>query len=59
MRAFFLTVSASAKSHVNGHPSECVPHSNRELYTADLTQALKVQAHRTDTESTLQAEFVA
>ena len=46
MRAFFLTVSASARPPVNGHPSECVPHINRDLNTADFTQPLRVQAHR-------------
>ena len=58
MRAFLLTVSDSARPHDNGHSSKCMPHSNREHYTADFTQALRVQAHRTDTESTVKAEFV-
>ena len=51
--SILLTLSTAARPHVNFHPSECVPHSNKELYTADFTQALRVKAHRTDTESTL------
>jgi len=49
--------SSSAKPHVNGHTNEHPTPSKRELYAADLFQALRERAHIPDTETTLRAEF--
>ena len=48
----------AARPHMNGHASTRTSLSKRALCTADFTRALGVQAHRTDTESTLHVEFV-
>ena len=50
--------SSSTKPHVNGHLNEHMTLSKRELYTEVLFQVLRVQAHRTDTETTLRVQFV-
>ena len=42
---------------MNGHKNEHPTLSKRHLYRADFTHALRVQSHRTDTETTLRAEF--
>ena len=64
MKSFFAGISLTTRlpqawPHVIGRPRACTPLSKRALGTADFTRALWVQAHRTDTESTLQAEFLA
>ena len=57
-RQFPDNTASSARPHVNGHASEDTSLSKIALCTADFTRALRVQAHRTDMGSTLQAEFV-
>ena len=64
MKSFFAGISLTTRlpqawPHVIGRPRACTPLSKRALGTADFTRALWVQANRTDTESTLQAEFLA
>ena len=50
--------ASSTKPHVNGHINEHMTLSKRELYKEILLQVLRVQAHRTDTDTTLQVQFV-
>jgi len=44
---------SSAKAHVKGQKNEHPTLRKRHLYRADFHHALRVQSHKTDTETTL------